>query len=144
MIRHYDHNTILANLSRHRPVDLDRVLFDTPELAEPCSLEPHLFPPSSELWSFPDDAPSYIGIRIKKPIDHPEFLAARLASIAIERQVHPVFLSYIGNSVMQQFGFRVEQLMGLNEQNQKMFETQLERLWQFVLIIDVSDIDDLG
>ena len=139
-----DYASILANLSRHRPIDMDNVLFDTPKstaMSAPCASP---FPVSSVLWKMHEQGYSYIGLRITKPIEAPETLAVRLCAIALERQVHPIFLSYIAHSGMQQYGFRVEQLMGLTELAQQQFEQQLQKFWQLALVINASEIGDLG
>ena len=101
-------------------------------------------PPSATLWDMPDDGPSRIGVRIRAPVENADLLAARLASIALERDIEPVFLSYIARSGMQWFGFRVEQLSGLTEQAQQSYEEQLARFWRLALIIDAAEITQLG
>lgn len=138
------HQSILANLSSHSPVDLDAIIFDAPRAGDVSDPDVALFPPSSAIWDMPEDGPSRIGVRIREPIQNADFIAARLASIAVERRIHPIFLSYIRRSGIERFGFRVEQFFGLTEQSQANFETQLSRLWRFALIIDASDIERLG
>jgi hypothetical protein len=139
-----DFTSILANLSRQRPTDLDPVLFKAPKSGALQSPSTSGFAPASSLWTRAEDGPSYIGLRIKSPLEHPERMAARLAAIALERQIHPIFISYISKSGLQQFGFRVEQLSGLSEEAQQHYEAQLKRFWRLALIIDASEIDLLG
>lgn len=138
------YSEILANLSNQTPLDLDRVLFEEKASRAPGDPSRQPFPPSVALWEKREEEPSYIGLRIKEPIEEPAFLAARLASIALERHVYPVFISYIARSGMQQFGFRVEQVTGLSEEAQQEFERQLSRFWNFALLIDASDINLMG
>lgn len=144
MIPERSYLSILANLSCRSPLDLDTLLFDAPLSGSDIDAGAAAFPPSSSLWSLTDDGPSRIGLRIRAPIENADVLAARLASIAVERQIYPVFLSYIDQSGMQRFGFRVEQLSGLTEEGQAQFEAQLARFWRFALIIDSSEIEQLG
>ena len=138
------YQSILMNLSRHTPLDLDPLLFDMPRVGgvSDTDFAPH--PPSSLIWEPPADGASRIGLRITEPLERADVLAARLASIAIERQIYPVFMSYIAHSGMQRFGFRVEQLFGLTERAQAQFEVELTRFWRFALIIDASDIENLS
>lgn len=134
---------ILANLSRNEPFDLDGIIRSAPGTVNvsdprlPSSL------PSATLWEMPEDIPSRIGVRIKTPIENADLLAARLAAIALERDIQPVFLSYIARSGMQRFGFRVEQLSGLTEQAQQSYENQLTRFWRLALVIDAAEIKHL-
>lgn len=144
MISERKHLSILANLTSRAPLDLDPLIFDKPLEAESCYPRRDAFPPSAAIWKTPEDSPSYIAVRIRKPIKNPNFMASRLLSIAVERQIHPIFLSYISKSGLQPLGFRVEQLFGLTEQSQALFEFQLMQFWQFALVIDASDIEHLN
>lgn len=136
--------SILANLSPHVPLDLDAAIFEAPDRAPDHAPAPRAAPPCATLWTMPEADMSYIGLRITAPIQHEERLAARLAAIALERRIQPVFLSYIGKSGMQRFGFRVEQLTGLTPSAQKEFEAQLVRFWGLALVIDASQVAHLG
>ncbi|MEE4186884.1 MAG: hypothetical protein V2I76_00365 [Roseobacter sp.] len=144
MIPERSHLSILANLTSQAPLDLDPLIFDRLKAADKCYPAEEAFPPSPAIWERPDGGPSYIGVRVRAPIKNTDFLAARLASIAVERQIHPIFLSYISKSGLQRLGFRVEQLFGLTEQSQARFEKQLSQFWRFAMVIDASDIDRLG
>lgn len=144
MISDRSHLSILANLTSCTPLDLDPLIFGKPLMADKCCPRRDEFPPSAAIWGTPDISPSYIAVRIREPIKNPSFLAARLLSIAVERQIHPIFLSYISKSGLQSFGFRVEQLFGLTEQSEALFEAQLMQFWQFALVIDASDIERLS
>lgn len=144
MIPACDYQSILINLSNQTPLDLDPLIFDAPQVGPKSNPAPLAFPPSSAIWHMAEGAPSRIGVRIREPIENAGFLAARLASMAVEREIHPVFLSYIGKSDMQQFGFRVEQVFGLTVEAQTQFELQLARLWRFALIVDASEVERLS
>jgi hypothetical protein len=137
------YSSILANLSRNAPLDLDPLIFDPSPAGQLSAPEAASFAPSKAIWDLPDGGPSRLGVRFRTRVPDADVLAARLAAIAVERQIHPVFLSYISNCEMQRFGFRVEQLYGLSEPAQVVFETQLARFWRFALIIDASEISRL-
>ncbi|WP_299506693.1 hypothetical protein [uncultured Roseobacter sp.] len=139
-----DYHAILAHLSRHEPLALDRLVFDAATPAPDAEVHLARFPPSAAIWDTPADRQSRIGIRITAPVENADFLAGRLASIAVERQILPVFLSYIGTCGMQRFGFRVEQLSGVPKEAQDHFEAQLTRFWRLAMIVDASEIDRLG
>lgn len=141
MLSKVNYTALLANVNPGAPRDIDTVLFDAPDLAETLDIAPKGATFSPRLWPFADPNVSFIGCRVKTPIEHPEHLAARLAAIALERQVHPVFLSYIEDCGMQRFGFRVEQLSGLIQDAQEDFEAQLEQFWQFALTLDAADLN---
>jgi hypothetical protein len=144
MIVRRTYEDILANLSRNQPLDLDRIISGEQRTGRASDLQPSSLPPAAALWDMSEDGPSRIGVRIKAPVQDAELLAARLAAIAVERDIHPVFLSYIARSGMQRFGFRVEQLSGLTEQAQQCFEDQLTRFWRLALIVDAEEIKRLG
>jgi hypothetical protein len=139
-----DYVSILSNLSNRAPVDLDASLFGIDARGEHGRLSDLPFPPCSNLWEMKDANASYIGLRVRAPVQNPGFLAARLAAIALERQIQPVFLCYIENSGMQRFGFRVEQLSGIPEDAQQQFEDQLVQFWRLALVIDASEIASLS
>lgn len=135
--------SILRNLSNHAPLDLDGNVFDMGVPARELPFNLSAFPPSIALWERSDDGPSRIGIRVLSQIENADFLAARLASIAIERQIYPVFLNHGGKSDMQRFGFRVEQISGIDVEARFQFEEQVSRFWKLALIVDASEIDKL-
>lgn len=139
-----DFLTVLSHASPHSPLDLDTALFDAPDPGALAEIDTGGPLPGARLWPMADPAVSYIGCRVTAAISRPEHLAARLAAIAIERQVHPVFLSYIAECGMQRFGFRVEQLSGLTSQDQSHFEAQLSQFWQFALVLDVAQLKQFG
>ncbi len=144
MIPERDMLSILANLSPHVPKDVDAALFDAPTPGSILAPTACNAPPSTAIWRAREADMSYIGLRVKAPIAHEAQLAARLAAIALERRIAPIFLSYIGRSGMQRFGFRVEQLAGLTPEAQQEFETQLVRFWGLALVIDASQVAHLG
>ncbi len=144
MIPEQDAETILANLTRHAPLDLDAALFAPAAEAIPLTIRPAAFPPAETLWDMPEEERSHIGVRIREPVVHADVLAARLAAIALERNIHPVFLSHIGNCGMQRFGFRVERVFGVDRAAQAAFEAQLTRFWRLALIVDAAEVARLA
>lgn len=143
MIVKHDYAAILANLSQQFPLNLDDAVFDPSSTAETVDLSASPSTPSPMLWQSAEASVSRLGIRVREPIQNPVSLATRFASIAVERQVYPVFLSYIGDCGMQRFGFRTEQLSGLTQETQQQFEEQLALFWKLALIIEVSEIEHL-
>lgn len=141
MISKQDYTAVLANLTRHKPLNLDAAIFDAPKVGDVVDLDASKVLLNSKLWQFSDQTGSHIGFRVRSPIEDPDRIAARLASIALERQVFPVFLSYIADCGMQHFGFRVEQLSGLSADTQLHFEQQLTAFWNFALVVDTTDIE---
>lgn len=136
--------SILTNLSRQAPLDLDAKIFEPVQIAHETPIELSSFPPPTALWNMRGEGPSRIGIRVTEPIENVQFLAARLASIALERQVFPIFLNHLSKSEMHRFGFRVEQISGVDIDARSQFEAQVTRLWRLALIVDASDISRLG
>lgn len=143
MISSPDYVSILSNVSRHTPLDLDRALFGRPDEGALVELDTTCTHQTTCLWPSSDPSVSNIGCRVKTPIKDPQYLAARLAAIALERQIHPIFLSYIADSGMQRFGFRVEQLSGLEEAAQLQCEAQLTNFWNFAIVFDASELEQL-
>ncbi|MGA9436262.1 MAG: hypothetical protein WBV62_18685 [Roseobacter sp.] len=143
MIPKQDYKAILTNLTSQKPLDLDAAIFDASKVCDIVELDTATVPSNSVLWQFSDPSRSHIGFRVKSPIKNPDLIAARLASIALERRVFPVFLSYIADCGMQHFGFRVEQLSGLSTDTQLQFEQQLAVFWNFALVVDAAEITNL-
>ncbi|MBW4708919.1 hypothetical protein KX928_14110 [Roseobacter sp. YSTF-M11] len=136
--------SLLADLATQDPLDLDPLIFDVPQRAPASDFKAPALPPSTALWKTSEDGASHIGLRLTRRLENPSFLAARLAAIAVERQIIPVFLSHIGVSGMQRFGFRVEQMSGTTDAERAACEDQLRRFWNMAMIIDAADIEKLG
>lgn len=135
----------LANISPHAPTDLDPALFG--KLAKKAPMPVELAPgpaPAGLLWDFTDPTLTFIGLRVTAPIEAPAHLASKLAAAAIERQVIPIFLSHLPNCEMLRYGFRVELVTGADENARAAAETQLKRMWNLALIIDIADADKLS
>ena len=132
---------ILANLTRNAPLHIDPLLFGNSPTqgANLAFVEPRPTV-SADLWSRTADGISYIGIRVSHSIADQHAVAADLAAVAVERQIIPVFLSRIGDCGMQRFGFRVELIGGVNEDEMQACEEQVSRLWNLAIIIDAADI----
>ena len=143
MISQPDYVAILSNLGPHQPRDLDDILLDPPVIGPPVGIDTAQAHPVTCLTPLADPAISRIGCRVRAPVAHPEQLAARLAAVAVERQVHPIFLSYVADCGMQRFGFRVEHLDGLADDVQAVYEAQLAQFWNLALILDASELSAL-
>lgn len=144
MILEQDYPRILANVSPHAPHDLDHALFGAPTRADSLGVGPDMRPPATGLWTLSDAHISRVGIRITAPVERPAFVASRLAAIAIERQVLPIFLSHIAPSDMLRFGFRVEHVSGATEAARAVCEEQIRRFWKIAMIVDAADVEKLG
>ena len=133
---------VLANMSRFSPTDLDALL-DHGETPTPPNKTRKLapVPPSSVLWAQDrDEDVSHIGIRIRAPIENPASLVGKLASLALEKRVVPIFISWMGNCGLQHHGLHVEQISGASEAECSEYEEQLKRMWNLAIIIDAEDV----
>ncbi len=136
---------LLANLSRNTPTQVDPLLFEhSPTEGCDIAFVDTRPPVSAKLWARPEDETSYIGIRVTSPIANQHEIAADLAAAAVERHIIPIFLSWVGQCGMQQFGFRVELIGGANIAETQACEEQLKRLWNLAIIVDVADISSFG
>ncbi|MBV1866656.1 MAG: hypothetical protein KUG69_01935, partial [Marinosulfonomonas sp.] len=70
--------------------------------------------------------------------------ATRLAAAALERGVNPVIMSSLPDCGFEQFGFRVERLVGSNQEELAACELDLVQFWNMAIVIDVKDIARLG
>lgn len=132
---------IIRNITPHAPIDLDGVIgTQGAPSTEVVAQMMNTAPPSKALWQRPDDDTSYIGIRITAPIAAQEQVAMSMAAIAVERQIMPVFMSWIGNCGLQRFGFRVEHVAGKRDADKLAAEEQLKRLWNLAIVIDANDV----
>jgi hypothetical protein len=135
---------IIRNIAPHAPLDLDS-LIEVPHVPS-VKIVPQNYgsvPPSAMLWTQPEDETSYIGIRITSSIQSLEQVAISLSAIAVERQVVPIFISWIGDCGLQRFGLRVEHVSGETEADRLSSEEQLKRLWKLAIVIDASDVSAL-
>jgi hypothetical protein len=132
---------ILGNLTRDAPQDIDPVLFgEGPKKGRNLAFVEDRAEVSADLWSRADDDRSYIGIRVTGPVADQHAVAADLAAVAVERQIIPVFLSWVGACGMQRFGFRVELIGGADETEMQACEEQVSRMWNLAIIVDAADI----
>ncbi|MCV3271319.1 hypothetical protein [Roseobacter sinensis] len=144
MILEQDYARILANVSPHTPRDLDPSLFGAGAKAESGGFDPAMRAPATALWTLSDKRISRVGIRIRAPLDDPAFVASRLAAIAVERRVLPIFLSHTAASEMLRFGFRVEHVSGATAEERAVCEEQIKRFWKIAMIVDAADVEKLG
>lgn len=135
---------VLANVSPFQPTDIDD-LFETDPVPSPDPIPRPVsqIPPSSVLWTKDtEDDVSHIGIRIRAPIEAPERLVGRMAALAVEKRIVPIFISWIGDCRLQHYGMHVEQISGPTEAARDDYEEQLSRLWNLAIIIEAEEIDD--
>lgn len=132
----------LANLSRFAPSDVDDMFGgDTGPLPAPVSRHVPSTPPASVLWTQDMDTDvSHIGIRVSAPIENPERLVGKMAALAVEKRIVPIFISWIGNCGLQHHGMHVEQIAGATEAERADYEAQLMRMWNLAIIIEADEI----
>ena len=133
--------SILANLTHNTPHQIDPVLFGDRLTQGTYLAFPETRPVvSADLWTRAEVGVSYIGIRVLHPISDPHELAADLAAVAMEQQIIPVFLSWVGDCGMQRFGFRVEMIGGKSESEMKACEDQVSRMWNLAITVNAADV----
>ncbi|MDD9921780.1 MAG: hypothetical protein OXQ92_05800 [Boseongicola sp.] len=136
------YHSVLSNISPNSPVRLGlSSSSNTSPVSNPCTPGPTATPqPSKILWEALDDDLSFIGIRVTNTVKEPSRLAAKMASLAIERNIYPVFISWCGDCGLQHYGMQVEQICGANDDECREFEEQLKRLWNLAIIINEDEI----
>ncbi|WP_298918348.1 hypothetical protein [uncultured Roseobacter sp.] len=139
-----EYQALLTNLSPQAPLALDPLIFDPTDRAEPAANGDPGFPASYKLWSLLEERHSCIGIRLREQLANPHVVAARLAAMAVERQIIPIFLTYISTSEFQRFGFRIEHVAGCNDIQREASEEQIWRFWNLAMVIEAKDIEKLG
>ncbi len=132
---------ILGRTSPKRPVQLDALITDNRK-SKPYGKV--VFPemdltPSTALWERDKGGPTYIGIRVLKPLEAAHNLARRLAAAALEREVFPVILSRVEYSGFEQFGFRVERVPD-EPAAALAAEAEIRKFWDLAIIIDGDEI----
>jgi len=136
--------SVIRNIAPNAPLDLDTLLdISATQSTEIVPQKTRSAPPSELLWTRPEDETSYIGIRVTSSIQSIEQVAISLSAIAVERQVVPIFISWIGDCSLQRFGLRVEHVSGVTEADRLASEEHLKRLWKLVIIIDANDVGAL-
>ena len=105
---------------------------------------PPLPPPSATLWPVPPESGARFGVRVRSPSTSIQSEAARLAAVAIEREVTPIILSHVERSQFEQLGFRVERIHGKTAAERAMQEDELRRFWDLSIVIDIEDIAGLS
>ncbi|WP_170324444.1 hypothetical protein [Ruegeria arenilitoris] len=132
---------ILGRTSPKRPVQLDALITDN---QKPKAFGKVVFPemeltPSIALWEHDKGGPTFIGIRVLKPLESAYNVARLLAAAALEREVFPVILSRVEYSGFEQFGFRVERVP--DEPTAALAaEAEIRKFWDLAIIIDGDDI----
>lgn len=137
---------IMQRIAPQEPFDLDRALFAPPAPAGMPDMAGRIpgLAPSPALWPRPGDADARIGVRVYRPVADRVALATRLAAMAIERGIYPVILSNLPASGFEPMGLRVERLSADDPEECRRQEAELSALWDFVLVIDASDIELLS
>jgi hypothetical protein len=136
-----EHMAIIRNITPQAPISLDDVIGQV--AAPSVDVVPQLKDvalPSKALWTRSEDEVSFIGIRISSPIESLEQMAMGLSAIAVERQVVPIFISWIGGCGLQSYGLRVEHVTGADDAEKLAVEEQLMRLWNLAIVIDAKDV----
>ena len=131
-----DWSLILAGLSPHRPTDLDDPM---PEAAPSARLTARSRPPSSALFPLAEERAG-LGIHVKAPLENPAALAARLAAIALERDLMPVILSEVPRTGLERWGFRVERVSGADAAARASMIEELKAFWSIAVVIDAAEI----
>ncbi|MEM9707336.1 MAG: hypothetical protein AAF871_00970 [Pseudomonadota bacterium] len=128
---------IIARITPNRPHDMDQG--KTGPKPKPLELVGPPGPVAPEMWRRAGNQ-TYVGIRVRSAPGDPGPLALRLASMAIERQVIPVILSYVDMSGFEQFGFRVERLLAEPADLAEELEAELQAFWDLAMVIDLGDV----
>ena len=131
-----DWSAILAGLSPHRPVELDPPM---PQDVPASRLHARCRPPSVALFPLSEERAG-LGIHVKQPLENPAALAARLAAIALERELMPVILSEVPRTGLERWGFRVERVVGATEDDRASMIEDLKAFWSIAVVIDAAEI----
>lgn len=131
-----DWSLVLAGLSPHRPTNLDAA--DDTE-APAGRLTPLARAPSSRLFAL-DSERAGIGVRVRAPLEDPSAMAARLAAIALERDVTPIILSEIPRSGFERWGFRVERICGATEADRDALVDEIKAFWSIAVVVEATDV----
>ncbi|MEL7346022.1 MAG: hypothetical protein AAFN59_14395 [Pseudomonadota bacterium] len=134
-----DWSKVLAGLSPHRPTDLDAQDTKAPP---PGRLSGPQRAPSSKLFAQEVERAG-IGIRVRTPLADPSALAARLAAIALERDLMPVILSEVPRSGFERWGFRVERISGATQEDRDAMVEEVKAFWAIAVVIDAADVHNL-
>ena len=129
--------TRLLRITKHDADDLDDLLsdFDSRRMPEGRDIFPPLeaaFFRSLELRR--TDA-IVVGIRAETLLPDAADVAVRLASLAIERDVHVVVLADVETTGLERFGFRVERIAGDTDAARAACLDQLRRFWNIDLLL---------
>lgn len=131
---------ILAGLSPHAPSDLD----DPADVPVALEISKTLdFVPSDKLFALKEEQAG-IGIRVRGPLESPVFVAARLAAIALERDIVPIILSEIPRTGLERWGFRVERILGDTEAARSVSIAEIKAFWSIAVVVDAADISNLN
>ncbi len=139
---------VVARIASHQPLDLDQTVFHALVRPVPGGAftgpRDDPLPPSSRLWDRDEASGSFMGVRVTAPLPDCATTALRLAAVAVERQVIPIILSTLPDSGFEQFGFRVERLLGGTPEQLLAAEEDLSRFWNLAIIVDAADVALLG
>jgi hypothetical protein len=137
---------LLTRITSNLPLDLDAEFFQKavprkePEFVRP----PTGLPLSVKLWERTPGEPTYIGIRVSRPLSDVARLAVKLASAAVERCICPVIITSLPASGFESYGFRVEKVPAVPNESRITYEAELLAFWGLALVIDAEDISVLG
>ncbi len=135
-----DWSQVLAGLSPHMPTDLDGLDATT---TPPGRLTPPKRPPSSRLFRLETERAG-IGVRVRARLEDPSALAARLAAIALERDLMPIILSDIPRSGFERWGFRVERISGESECERDAMIEEVKAFWSIAVVVEAEDVAGLN
>ncbi len=76
-----------------------------------------------------------IGLRVLAPLADAADRAMRLAAFAAERDVEVVVLAHCDNVGLEQYGFRIERIVGATPQRRAECEVQVRRFWNIDLVL---------
>lgn len=136
---------LLTRISPNRPIDIDPLLFGATEVPTTGHVAQAMgHPPPATLWQRDEFGRSFIGIRMRTPVEAADALATAVTAAAVERQIIPIFLSWDGACDMQRFGFRVEYITGADEDACTAMETEVARFWNLAIIVDAEAVSALS
>lgn len=132
-----DKLALFARLTRCQPEDLDPLLepFEIALNGLGKDLAPCPWP--STLPRHRLNAPDAIavGVLIDHPLPDPADAACRLASLAIEQDVHLVAFATLDYSGLERFGIRTERISGQTDEERRWCRDQLMQFWGIEVLV---------
>ncbi len=96
--------------------------------------------PAAASWQLKDSECIAVAVRVEKKLRNVDRIASRLAALAHERNIFPIIFSKIDKSGFEQFGFRVECLIGFDAAQMAICEDELKRFWGIALVLGTDEI----